>query len=145
MRIVGTTHSFYCLSHDKVSKLKHKQPKNECTKCANLSVMTSSCECVIKQLVQTRQIDGQTDTYTHTLLLFSHSVLSDSAIPWSVAHQASLSRRFPRQEYWNGLLFLSPRDLPNPGIEPTSPVLAGRFSTAEPPGKPTYIHNIIQT
>ena len=42
----------------------------------------------------------------------------------------------PRQEYWNGLPFLSPRDTPNPGIEPTSPTLAGGFFTAEPPGKP---------
>ena len=42
------------------------------------------------------------------------------ATPWTVAHQAPLSVRFSRQEYWNGLLFPSPRDLPNPGLEPTS-------------------------
>ena len=45
---------------------------------------------------------------------------------------------FPRQEYWSGLPFLPPGDLPNPEIEPTSPVspgLAGRFFTAEPPGR----------
>ena len=56
-------------------------------------------------------------------------------IPWTVAHQAPLSMEFPRQDYWNGLLFPAPRDLPVPGIEPMSPALAGRFSTAEPPGK----------
>ena len=44
---------------------------------------------------------------------------------------------FPRQEYWNGLPFLSPRDLPDPGIEPGSPALAGGFFTAKPQGKPT--------
>ena len=61
------------------------------------------------------------------------------ATPWTVAHQAPLSMGFPRQEYWNGLPFLSPGHLPDPSIEPSSlvsPVLAGRFFTTEPPGKP---------
>ena len=40
---------------------------------------------------------------------------------------------FPRQEYWSELPFPSPGDLPNPGIEPTSPALAGGFFTTEPP------------
>ena len=43
---------------------------------------------------------------------------------------------FPRQEYWSELPFPSPGDLPKPGIESASPVLAGGFFTAEPPGKP---------
>ena len=47
---------------------------------------------------------------------------------------AALSMRFPRQEYWNGLPFPSPGDLTDPGIEPTSPALAGGFFTPEPPG-----------
>ena len=46
--------------------------------------------------------------------------------------------RFPRQEYWSGLPFPPPGDLPNPGIEPRSPVLAGGFFTTEPPGKPSF-------
>ena len=50
------------------------------------------------------------------------SAVSDSATPWSVAHQAPLSVEFSRQEYWSGLLSPSPRDLPNPGTEPESPV-----------------------
>ena len=65
-----------------------------------------------------------------------------SATPWTVAHQAPLSMGFPRQEYWSGLLFPSPGDLPNPGMEPlsfVSPALAGEFITAEPPGKPYCI------
>ena len=49
------------------------------------------------------------------------------AIPWIIAHQSLLSTGFPRQEYWSGMPFPSPGDLPYPGIEPTSPVLAGRF------------------
>ena len=43
-------------------------------------------------------------------------------IPWTVAHQASLSTGFSRQEYWSGLSFPSPGDLPDPEIEPMSPV-----------------------
>ena len=50
--------------------------------------------------------------------------MSDSfAIPWTVAHQAPLSMEFSRQEYWSGLLFPSPGDLPDPGIEPGSSAL----------------------
>ena len=59
--------------------------------------------------------------------LFSHVQLS--VILWTVAHQASLSIGFPSQEYWNGLPYPSPGDLPNPGIEPMSPALAGGFFT----------------
>ena len=55
------------------------------------------------------------------LLLFSHSVLSNFFVtPWTVARQAPLSTRFPRQEYWSGLHFLL-RNLPDPGIEPMAP------------------------
>ena len=49
---------------------------------------------------------------------------------WTIACQAPLSMGFPKQEYWSGLPFPSPGDIPNPGIEPTfseSPVLAGEF------------------
>ena len=48
--------------------------------------------------------------------------------------QASLSIEFSKQEYWSGLPFPSPEDLPDPGIEPTSPALTGRFFTTEIPG-----------
>ena len=47
-----------------------------------------------------------------------------------------LSMGFPRQEYWSGLPFPPPGNLPNLGIEPASLELAGRFCTIEPPGKP---------
>ena len=52
------------------------------------------------------------------------------------ACQTPLSMGFPRQEYWSGLQFPSPRDLPDPAIEPQSSALAGKFFSAEPPGKP---------
>ena len=61
--------------------------------------------------------------------------MSDSAIPWTVVCQAPLSIGFPMQEYWSGLPFPSPRNLPDPGIELKSPALAGKFFTAGPPGK----------
>ena len=64
------------------------------------------------------------------------SVVSDSATLWTVTCQVPLSMGFPRQEYWNGLPFLPPGDLPNPGIKPEFPALEGGFFTAEPPGKP---------
>ena len=56
--------------------------------------------------------------------------------PWIVAHQAPLSMRFSRQGYLSGLPVPSPWDLPNPGIKPKSPSLAGRFFITEPSGKP---------
>ena len=57
--------------------------------------------------------------------------------PWTVAlcNQSPLSMGLPRQEYWSELPFPSPRDLPNPGIEPMSPTLAGEFFTTELSGK----------
>ena len=53
----------------------------------------------------------------------SRSVLSNSAIPWTVVGQAPLSTGFPRPECWSGLPFPSSGDLPDPGIEPGSPAL----------------------
>ena len=58
--------------------------------------------------------------------------------PWAVAHQAPPSVEFSRQEYWSGLPFPSPRDLPNPEIEPRSPALQAAPLPSEPPGKPSY-------
>ena len=74
------------------------------------------------------------------LLLFNYSVSDSLAAPWTVAHQASLSVGFPRQEHWTGLPFPSLGDLPDSGIEPMSPPLAGRFFTTEPPEKPTFYY-----
>ena len=56
--------------------------------------------------------------------------------PWTVAHQTPLSMGFSRQEYWSGLPFPSPGDLPDPGIEPRSPTLQADALTSVPPGKP---------
>ena len=58
------------------------------------------------------------------------------ATPWTVAHQAPPSIEFSRQEYWSGLPFPSPGDLPAPGIEPRSPTLRADALPSEPPGNP---------
>ena len=58
------------------------------------------------------------------------------ATPWTVAYQAPPSMGFFRQEYWSGLPFPSPGDLPNPGIEPGFPALEANALTSEPSGKP---------
>ena len=60
---------------------------------------------------------------------------------WTVAHQAPLSMEFSRQEYWSGLLFPSPGDLPNPGIKPWSPALQANSLLSEPQGKPLWWPN----
>ena len=54
---------------------------------------------------------------------------------WTVAYQAPQSMEFSRQEYWSGLIFLSPGDLPNPGIKPRSPALQADALPSEPSGK----------
>jgi len=65
----------------------------------------------------------------------SCSVVSDSVTPWTIACQAPLSMEFSRQEYWSGLPFPSPGDLPDPGIEHRSPALQADSLLSEPPGK----------
>ena len=75
------------------------------------------------------------DPFRHMCLCVCVCVCVCSVMPNSlrphVAHQAPLSMKFSRQEYWSGLPFLPPGCLPDPGIEPTSPAMAGRFFTTE--------------
>ena len=61
------------------------------------------------------------------------------AVPWTVAYQAPPVMEFSRQEYWSGLPFLSPGDLPDPGIEPRFPPLQADALPSELPGKPKLI------
>ena len=75
--------------------------------------------------------------------MLSHfSCVRFCATPWTVARQAPLSIGFSRQEYWSGLPFPSPGDLPELGIEPASPVfpsLADRFFITMPPVPPLIL------
>ena len=59
------------------------------------------------------------------------------ATPWTVAYQAPLFMGFSRQEYWSGVPFPSPGDLPDPGIKPGSPALQADAVLSDPPGKPS--------
>ena len=73
------------------------------------------------------------------LPIFTSEVKSLSRVrlfvtPWTVAYQASPSMGFSRQEYWSGLPFPSPGDLPDPGIDPGSPAFQADTLTSEPPG-----------
>ena len=64
--------------------------------------------------------------------------------PWTIAHQAPLSMGFSRQEYWSGLPFPSPGDLPNPGIKPGSPALQADSLPTELRGKPfVYLYSYV--
>ena len=68
---------------------------------------------------------------------WSHVLLF--ATPWAVAYQAPPSMEFSRQEYWSGLLFPSPGDLPDPGIKPRSPALQAEDTLpSEPPGSNSW-------
>ena len=69
--------------------------------------------------------------------------MSDSVTPRTVAHQASLSVEFPRQEYWSGLPFPPPGNLPDPGIEPWSPELQADSLPSKPPGNSNKINSIL--
>ena len=81
--------------------------------------------------------------------MFSGYVVFDSFVtPESAAHQSPLSMGFFRQEFQSGLLFPTPGDLPNSGVEPASsatPALAGRFFTPEPSGKSIEIFETVET
>ena len=75
------------------------------------------------------------------LVQFSRSVMSNSVTPWNVAHQTPPSMGFYRQEYWSGLPFRCPGDLPGPGIEPWSSALQADTSPSEPPGLPYQMYD----
>ena len=74
----------------------------------------------------------------HTVKVKSLSRVRLFVTLWTIARQALLSMGFSRQEYWSGLPFPSPGDLPDPGIEPRSPALRADALTSEPPGKPSH-------
>ena len=69
----------------------------------------------------------------------SCTVVSDSAIPWNLACPVPLSMEFSRVEYWSGLPFSSPGDLPDPGIKPQCPALQADSLPSEPPGKLLFL------
>ena len=82
----------------------------------------------------------QFNTQEHFLLNYHYGLVTKTCptlvTPWTLASQALLPVGFSRQDYWSGLLFLSPRNLPNPGLEPGSPALPADSLPTELQGKP---------
>ena len=72
-------------------------------------------------------------------VVFSCSVVCNCATPLTAAHQVPLFMGVFRQEYWSGLPFLSPQDLPKPGIKPASPALQAKSLLTKPSGKPSLL------
>ena len=91
--------------------------------------------CPVTQRIPTPNNRGK-GKYAKLVKLLSRVRLFTT--PWTVAHQASPSMGFSRQEYWSGLPLPSPGDLPDPGIEPRSPTLKADTLTSEPPGPQRY-------
>ena len=119
------------MSFTKKSKFDQNILSDECNQ--PLMVVTLPLFCYfISTLVISIYINTE-------VLNVSYSVVSDSATPWTVAHQAPLSIEFSRQEYWSGVQFLSPGDLPDLGIKPRSPALQANSLLSEPPGNPWCI------
>ena len=75
---------------------------------------------------------NQLKNLMHVCMLSCFSHVRLFSTPWTVAYQAFLSMGFSRQEYWSGLPFPSPGDLPNPGTEPGSPALKADALPSEP-------------
>ena len=74
-------------------------------------------------------------SYLWVRVCYSLSHVLLFATPWTVSHQAPLSMKFSRKEYWSELPFPSPGDLPDPGVEPGSSALQADCLPIEPPGK----------
>ena len=76
---------------------------------------------------------------TELLCCTTETIFSQNRLfgtPWTVAHLTPLSMKFSGQEYWSGLPFPSPGDIPDPGIKPRSPAMQAASLLSEPPGKP---------
>ena len=95
------------------------------------SMLLFSCSVTSDSL---QPMDGSTSDFPVLHHLLSHVWLFTT--PWNVAHQAPLSVGFSMREYWSGLPFFSPGDLPNPGIKPRSPELQVDSSLSELQGSP---------
>ena len=119
---------------------RHPGPITHCSPFPDLFLGSRDCKILEEQMNRARSKQKPRRCvckYPWAAVVESLSCVQLFVTPWTVAHQAPLSMGFSRQEYWSGLPFPPPRDLPNPGIEPSSPALASRFFTTEPAGKPT--------
>ena len=100
---------------------------------------SSSPGSPVPGILQARTPEWGAISFSNACMLSCFTRVRFRATPWTAAHQAPLSTGFSRQEYWSGLLFPIPGNLPDPGKEaefPAAPALAGRFFTTEPPAHP---------
>ena len=91
--------------------------------------------CLINNNLPTMERLSISPVYLEIQVCYLLSGVWHFAIPWTVAYQAPLSMKFSSQEYWPGLPFPFPWDLPDPGIEPESPSLQADYLLFEPTGK----------
>ena len=128
--------------------IMHKRDSSVSFLCCLLSRSSGWCEphIVLKFVVKdSNKIPGFTLTmkkWKWKCESLSHVWLF--ATPWTAAHQAPPPMGFSRQEYWSGLPFPSPGDLPDPGIKSRSPALQADSLPSEPPGKPHLDHAYLQ-
>ena len=90
-----------------------------------------------KRVGSREKLKGETQSPFLTLYVLVAKQCPAPTTPWTTACQASLSMGFSRKEYWSGLPFPPPGDLPKPGIKPRSPALQVDSVLSEPPGKHT--------
>ena len=110
------------------------------------TTLVKTCHSQIRQTMQSLRLSPlkvlADSTITCAWMFRCFSQVWLCAVLWTAAGQAPLSMGFSREEFWSGVPCPPPRDLSNPGIEPTflkSPTLAGGFFTTKAPGKPTIL------
>ena len=112
----------------------HQGPASHTVRCLWRGRKHLAIEAQWEMLVMSLEMPGAGSGRERKMKLLSHVWLF--AAPWTVAYQAPPSMDFSRQEYWRGLPFLSPGDLPNPGIEPRSLAFQADALPSESSGKP---------
>ena len=126
--------------------LSHKDNKRQSTLFDAVFIHTPNCLlrvnfiCGILSLGKniTKFIDDYVRSFCFSSLCVCAQLCPLFVTSWTLAHQSPLSMGCPSQEFWSGLPFPPPGNLPHPGIKPASPALSGRFFTTEPPGKPAF-------
>ena len=106
-----------------------------------LEILSSSDlpRLVVPEKQNQDKAEANSSLFVHACMLSRFSCVGLLWPLWTVTHQAPLSMRFSRQEYWSGLPCPPPEDLPNPGIEPMPPALEGGLFSTEPLGKPSFL------
>ena len=129
LSLVTTTVLFFVCPHISVICLMHILFSRKNSYWGYMCLTAKAVKIIILNTYDSKTCEQSWSQWSVYAQLLSHVRLFGT--PWTVAHQAPLSMEFSRQEYWSGLPFYSPGDLPDPGIEPvsSSSCIAGRFFT----------------